>query len=153
MSTRTERAGEAARERVCNGVRGERPRIRLDSDEKGSRSNMPVVYQGGAIVIRDSADGPKVLLVRAKRDPRNWIFPKGHQEKGETLAETAVGELAEEAGVVGVVDSAGRCVNISLGQGRLRSHLSPGSRYWSSREGRTRVSVAQLAGCQGTGKF
>ena len=62
---------------------------------------MPVVYQGGAIVIRDSADGPKVLLVRARRDPRNWIFPKGHQEKGETLAETAVRELAEEAGVVG----------------------------------------------------
>src|SRR5690349_8969390 len=62
---------------------------------------MPVVRQGGAIVIRNTADGPKVLLVRAKRDPRNWIFPKGHREKGETLAETAVRELAEEGGVVG----------------------------------------------------
>jgi bis(5'-nucleosidyl)-tetraphosphatase len=62
---------------------------------------MPVVYQGGAIVVRETADGPKVLLVRAKRDPLNWIFPKGHQEKGETLTETAVRELAEEAGVVG----------------------------------------------------
>jgi len=62
---------------------------------------MGVVYQGGAIVVRDGADGPEVLLVRAKRDPRNWIFPKGHQEKGETLAETAVRELAEEGGVVG----------------------------------------------------
>ena len=29
------------------------------------------------------------------------IFPKGHQEKGETLAETAVRELKEEGGVVG----------------------------------------------------
>ena len=62
---------------------------------------MAVVYQGGAIVVRNTADGPQVLLVRAKRDPRNWIFPKGHQEKGETLAETAVRELAEEGGVVG----------------------------------------------------
>ena len=62
---------------------------------------MAVVYQGGAIVVRDSANGPKVLLVQAKRDPRNWIFPKGHQEKGESLAETAVRELAEEGGVVG----------------------------------------------------
>ena len=62
---------------------------------------MAVVYQGGAIVVRDSRDGLEVLLVRAKRDPRNWIFPKGHQEKGETLAETAVRELAEEGGIVG----------------------------------------------------
>jgi 8-oxo-dGTP pyrophosphatase MutT (NUDIX family) len=64
-------------------------------------AKMAVVYQGGAIVVRETANGPQVLLVRAKRDPRNWIFPKGHQEKGETLAETAVRELAEEGGVVG----------------------------------------------------
>ena len=51
--------------------------------------------------MRDSAKGHEVLLVRAKRDPRQWIFPKGHQEKGETLAETAVRELKEEGGVVG----------------------------------------------------
>jgi bis(5'-nucleosidyl)-tetraphosphatase len=81
---------------------------RARNDEKESGSNMPVVYQGGAIVIRETADGPKVLLVRAKRDPRNWIFPKGHQEKGETLAETAVRELGEEAGVVGqAIESVG----------------------------------------------
>jgi bis(5'-nucleosidyl)-tetraphosphatase len=62
---------------------------------------MPLVRQGGAITIRDSKDGPQVLLVRAKKDPRAWIFPKGHQEKGETLIETAIRELGEEAGVIG----------------------------------------------------
>lgn len=62
---------------------------------------MPRVRQGGAITVRDTADGPQVLLVRAKRDPRQWIFPKGHQEKGEKLVETAVRELKEEGGVVG----------------------------------------------------
>ena len=61
---------------------------------------MPI-RQGGAIAVRDTAKGPEVLLVRAKKDPRQWIFPKGHQEKGETLAETAVRELKEEGGVVG----------------------------------------------------
>src|SRR4029453_451252 len=61
---------------------------------------MPI-RQAGAITVRDTARGPEVLLVRAKRDPRQWIFPKGHQEKGETLAETAVRELKEEGGVVG----------------------------------------------------
>jgi 8-oxo-dGTP pyrophosphatase MutT (NUDIX family) len=62
---------------------------------------MPSIRQGGAIAVRDTAKGPEVLLVRAKKDPRQWIFPKGHQEKGETLAETAVRELKEEGGVVG----------------------------------------------------
>jgi 8-oxo-dGTP pyrophosphatase MutT (NUDIX family) len=62
---------------------------------------MPPIRQGGAIAVRDTAKGPQVLLVRAKRDPRQWIFPKGHQEKGETLAETAVRELKEEGGIVG----------------------------------------------------
>jgi ADP-ribose pyrophosphatase YjhB (NUDIX family) len=64
-------------------------------------TTMPPIRQAGAITVRDTANGPKVLLVRAKRDPRQWIFPKGHQEKGETLAETAVRELKEEGGVVG----------------------------------------------------
>ena len=62
---------------------------------------MSVIRQGGAITVRETAKGTEVLLVRAKRDPRQWIFPKGHQEKGETLAETAVRELEEEGGVVG----------------------------------------------------
>ena len=61
---------------------------------------MPI-RQAGAITVRTTAKGLEVLLVRAKRDPRQWIFPKGHQEKGETLAETAVRELKEEGGVVG----------------------------------------------------
>ncbi|HEU4939828.1 MAG TPA: NUDIX domain-containing protein [Vicinamibacterales bacterium] len=62
---------------------------------------MPPTRQGGAIAVRDTAKGPEVLLVRAKKDPRQWIFPKGHQERGETLAETAVRELKEEGGIVG----------------------------------------------------
>jgi len=62
---------------------------------------MPPIRQGGAIAVRDTVKGPEVLLVRAKKDPRQWIFQKGHQEKGETLAETAVRELKEEGGVVG----------------------------------------------------
>ena len=62
---------------------------------------MPPIRQAGAITFRETSDGPEVLLVRAKREPHDWIFPKGHQEKGETLAETAVRELKEEGGVVG----------------------------------------------------
>ena len=62
---------------------------------------MKVVRQAGAIVVRFDDDEPRLLLVTAKRNPKAWIFPKGHIEDGETAAEAAVREAREEAGVVG----------------------------------------------------
>ena len=62
---------------------------------------MPMIRQSGAIVIRRDSSDPRVLLVTAKRNPQNWIFPKGHIEKGETAEAAALREAKEEAGVVG----------------------------------------------------
>ncbi len=62
---------------------------------------MTLIRQSGAIVVRLDGKEPKVLLVTAKRNPRNWIFPKGHIEKGETAQAAALREAKEEAGVVG----------------------------------------------------
>ena len=62
---------------------------------------MPLIRQAGSIVVRLDTKEPQVLLVTAKRNPRNWIFPKGHIEKGETPGQAAVRETREEAGVVG----------------------------------------------------
>src|SRR5581483_11057599 len=42
-------------------------------------------------------------VARAKKNPREWIFPKGHIEPGESAAETAVRELQEETGIAGEV--------------------------------------------------
>jgi 8-oxo-dGTP pyrophosphatase MutT (NUDIX family) len=42
---------------------------------------------------------PRILLVRAKKNPAHWIFPKGHIEAGESAAEAAVREVREEAGI------------------------------------------------------
>jgi len=65
--------------------------------------------QAGAIVVRTGKTGPRILLVTARRNPGNWIFPKGHVESGETLRAAAVREAREEAGVEGkVVAAAGR---------------------------------------------
>lgn len=53
----------------------------------------------GAVVFKQTAKGLRYLLVEASGSRGRWVFPKGHIEDGETAAETARREVAEEAGV------------------------------------------------------
>jgi 8-oxo-dGTP pyrophosphatase MutT (NUDIX family) len=62
-----------------------------------------LIPEAGAVATRTMNGRRRVLLVRAKKNPDQWIFPKGHVERGETPAEAAVRELREEAGYDGVV--------------------------------------------------
>jgi diadenosine hexaphosphate hydrolase (ATP-forming) len=64
---------------------------------------MERVAQAGGIAVRRDRNRLSVLLVRAKKNPDVWIFPKGHIEPGETPAEAALRETREEAGVDGEV--------------------------------------------------
>ena len=50
----------------------------------------------GVVVVRDAADGARILLLRAYR---NWDFPKGLVEDGEEPLAAAIRETAEETGV------------------------------------------------------
>ena len=79
------------------------------------------IAQAGAVVVRLDGAEPLFLLVKARRDPRVWIFPKGHVEDGETVQDTALREAQEEAGVIGRVlaplgalefESGGRAVHV-----------------------------------------
>src|SRR3989442_7254843 len=54
---------------------------------------------GGAVVFKLTDGGPRYLLVEAAGTRDRWVFPKGHVEKGETAAVTALREVTEEAGV------------------------------------------------------
>ena len=62
---------------------------------------MAAVEQAGAVAVRGRGPHAEVLLVRARKDPAHWIFPKGHIEEGETAAAAALRELREEGGVGG----------------------------------------------------
>jgi diadenosine hexaphosphate hydrolase (ATP-forming) len=62
---------------------------------------VPSINQAGAVVVRGQGASAEVLLVSAKRDPSQWIFPKGHVEPGESAAEAALREMREEGGVDG----------------------------------------------------
>ena len=80
-------------------------------------ANRTLTHAGG-VVLRDG----RVLLVRAKPAPHDWVLPKGHIEHGETAQEAAVREVREEAGVEA---TAGREVGVlefeSPKSGRVRS--------------------------------
>ena len=67
---------------------------------------MRKVPQAGAIALREREGRVEAMIVRAKKDPSQWIFPKGHIERGETAEDAAVRELQEEAGVEGSADGA-----------------------------------------------
>jgi 8-oxo-dGTP pyrophosphatase MutT (NUDIX family) len=53
----------------------------------------------GGVVYRQCDGQTEVLLVGARPEPHDWVFPKGHIESGETAAEAARREVREEAGV------------------------------------------------------
>ncbi len=57
-------------------------------------------FQAGGIVIKDTREGRKILLVTNKGGKR-WLFPKGRVERKESPEETAQRETEEEAGVRG----------------------------------------------------
>lgn len=76
---------------------------------------MSLVLQAGAIAVRHRAATAEVLIVRAKRNPADWIFPKGHVEPGEDDAAAAERELLEEGGVVGRADRLVGTTRFTLG--------------------------------------
>ena len=59
-----------------------------------------IKHQAGCLPLRHTSSGPQVLLVTS-RYTGQWIAPKGGIEAGETPAEAAAREAAEEAGVSG----------------------------------------------------
>lgn len=74
------------------------------------------IAQAGGVVFKSHRASPRVLLVKARRNPEIWIFPKGHIEHGETPREAALRETREEAGVKG--DIIGRIGALEFESGR-----------------------------------
>ena len=60
-------------------------------------SGVTFTHAGGIVVRGDHP--PRLLLVRAKPAPHDWVLPKGHIDPGETPEQTARREVIEEAGV------------------------------------------------------
>lgn len=52
---------------------------------------------GGIVFRRNKKNEIEILLIQDAKD--RWTIPKGHIEEGETAQQTAVREIAEEAGL------------------------------------------------------
>jgi 8-oxo-dGTP pyrophosphatase MutT (NUDIX family) len=59
------------------------------------------VSQAGAVVFRTDGGSVRILLVRSRKNPAVWVFPKGHLEARESHVEAALREAEEEAGILG----------------------------------------------------
>ncbi len=62
----------------------------------------------GAVVSRMTDQGRRFMIIRQKKG--HWGLPKGHMEKGETEADTALREIREETGVIADLDTSFRYV-------------------------------------------
>jgi bis(5'-nucleosidyl)-tetraphosphatase len=56
----------------------------------------PKLMSCGAVILRETPDGTRVLMLRVFR---HWDFPKGLMEAGESPRETALREVREESGI------------------------------------------------------
>ena len=56
---------------------------------------MTAPTHAGGVVFRGAGDEVEFLVVQARDNPTQWVFPKGHIEAGETAAETARREVRE----------------------------------------------------------
>ncbi len=57
------------------------------------------VYAAGLFLYRDLSATERVWLLLQNSERLDWGFPKGHQEAGEVLWDTAVRECSEECGI------------------------------------------------------
>ena len=60
--------------------------------------------QAYGVIVVFHAEGEKdyFLILQHKDAEGSWSFPKGHHEEGESPRETALRELAEEAGITDI---------------------------------------------------
>lgn len=79
----------------------------------------PEFVQAAALCMREGKTGPEVLLISSLSTKR-WILPKGWPMDGKTLAEAALTEAWEEAGVQGTVTAE------AIGDYRYRKEVKGG---------------------------
>lgn len=64
-----------------------------------SPARRPNEVSAGGVLVRPAPGAPGAYEVALVRGGRYWGLPKGHLESGETAADAAIREVAEECGI------------------------------------------------------
>jgi 8-oxo-dGTP pyrophosphatase MutT (NUDIX family) len=73
--------------------------------EREARPSRPIEeHSAGGVLFRRAAEGPLYLVIRDSY--RNWGFPKGHVEDGESEVDAARREVREETGLANLIHRA-----------------------------------------------
>ncbi|MDQ7814854.1 MAG: NUDIX domain-containing protein [Patescibacteria group bacterium] len=95
-STKPSNYSPRRNKRVQDVRHGSRHRVGSDSALEAINNEI----SAGGIIFRRRNGSIEIFFIK---DPfSRWTFPKGHQEEGETLVETAVREIREETGLTGL---------------------------------------------------
>ena len=92
----------------------------------GGRPRVRVVPAAGAVLYRMDGDAPRCAVVHRPRYD-DWSLPKGKVDAGESLAVTAVREIAEETGFTAVLQS-----RIGTTAYPLKENTRKEVTYWSA---------------------
>ena len=79
------------------------PRRGRSASARGAALRRPAPRGATGSARRRRVRGDEVLLISSRKTPGAWILPAGTAERGESLRETALREVREEAGVACVV--------------------------------------------------
>jgi 8-oxo-dGTP pyrophosphatase MutT (NUDIX family) len=77
--------------------------MKIDESWYQRPPGVPAHTSAGGVVVRRGDAQLLVALIREGGHP-GYVLPKGHVEPGESLDEAAVREVAEEAGLAGLVN-------------------------------------------------
>jgi len=69
--------------------------------KKGKSSLLFHEISAGGVVVKKEKNKLAIVVIN-RHDMKDWTLPKGHQEKGESLQQTAIREVLEETGVKAV---------------------------------------------------
>ena len=107
---------------MARGVGAARP-----GRTEGRLLSAEVVRAAGGLVFRDGDGGPEVLVVH-RPAYRDWTFPKGKADPGETDEECALREVEEETGLRCTLGSELPSTEYADARGRWKR-----VRYWEMR--------------------
>ena len=100
--------------------------IQESSSSISSNSDIDV-YAAGGLIYRENLEDKSLEVLIIHRPDRDWSFPKGKQDSGETLLETAIRETQEETGFTCRAEDLIGQVNYSVSNKKLKKEVT----YWA----------------------